>query len=491
MSPLDQHRLPIIEAIRNYLGVGRIHMPGHKGGTGVAEAFLSLVGRNAFEADVVGVEGLDDFHAPDGCIAEAQSLAAEAWGADHTFFLVNGTSCGLHTLIMALCGVGDELIIPRNAHRSVVGGLILSGARPVYMEPDIEETLGLPLGVSPQTVEKALAGHPNARGVLIVNPTYYGVVSDVRAIAEIVHARGLPLVVDEAHGAHLGFHPDLPFSSLQQGADAVAQGVHKTAGSLSQGSMLHLKGDRVPVGRVRRYLRILQTTSPSYLILGSLDAARFLLANEGARRLQQVLDFARRITAEVGAMAQAGMGVKCLDLDFSRGSFRTDPTRIVINVGESGLSGYALERALRYQCGIQIELSDFANIVLLLSLGDTAEIIDAFLSAFKWVVSGAACTSAAAACPTGHTAGLLPPTPPMILSPALAFARPTRPMRLEEATNLVSGEMVAAYPPGVPVIYPGEQLTPPVIAYLRQARKTGVHLQGAEDGGLEFINVID
>ncbi|MDI6907207.1 MAG: aminotransferase class I/II-fold pyridoxal phosphate-dependent enzyme [Thermoanaerobacterales bacterium] len=491
MTSPDQSRLPIVEAIRDYLGVGRIHMPGHKGGTGVAEPFLSLVGYGAFQADVVGVEGLDDFHAPHGCIAEALALAAEAWGADHTFFLVNGTSCGLHALVLALCGPGDELIIPRNVHRSVVGALILSGARPVYMEPDLEESFGLPLGVSPRTVEKTVAQHPEAKGVLIVGPTYYGVIPDIRAIAEIAHAHGLPLLVDEAHGAHLGFHPGLPPSSLQQGADAVAQGVHKTAGSFSQGSILHLQGERVPVERVRGYLRILQTTSPSYLILGSLDAARFLLANEGHNRLQRVLNMAARITAEVGTMERTGTGVRCLNPDFLQGPFRTDPTRIVINVRETGLSGHKVERVLRYEHGVQIELSDFSNIVLLLSPGDTPETIDAFLTAFKQVISGAPGASPTPAREAGLAGGLLPPTPPMVLIPAHAFGRPARRVRLDEAAGLVSAEMVAAYPPGVPVIYPGERLTPPVIAYLARARDAGVHLQGAEDGRLEFINVID
>ncbi len=499
-TALDQRCLPILEAVQRYYGVHRIHMPGHKGGPGASDPCRALFGPGVYQADLVGIEELDDFHSPTGCIAEAQALAAQAWGADHSFFLVNGTSCGLQALILALCGPGDELIIPRTVHRSVVGGLILSGAVPVYLDPEVEPIFGLALGVTPESVDAALRAHPGARGVLIVSPTYYGVTSNVRAIAEVAHRHGVPLLVDEAHGAHLGFGPDVPASSIQQGADGAAQGVHKTAGSLSQASILHLKGDRVPVSRVRHFLRLLQTTSPSYLLLTSLDGARWMLANEGPRRLAAVVGFAQRIREAVESWGASGAGLRWLHLDPATGPFGTDPTRLTINVRQTGLTGYYVERTLRWEFGVQIELSDLGNIVLLLSVGDTPEVIEAFIASFGRIVreaperrvagGGGGGNGGSGPGPSG-LAGTLPPAPPMVLSPATASNRATTRVDLDRACGLVSGEMIAVYPPGIPVIYPGERITPEVAGYLRQAVAAGLRVQGAEDARLETIRVID
>ncbi len=487
-------------------------MPGHKGGGGAAGPCQDLFGPGVYQADLVGIEELDDFHSPTGCIAEAQALAAEAWGADRSFFLVNGTSCGIQALILALCGPGDELIIPRTVHRSVVGGLILSGAVPVYMDPELEPGFGLALGVTPESVERTLSAHPKAKGVLIVSPTYYGVVSDIRSIAAVAHAHGVPLLVDEAHGAHLGFCPGLPASAIQQGADGAAQGVHKTAGSLSQASILHLKGDRIPVRRVRHYLRLLQTTSPSYLLLASLDGARWLLVNEGSRRLGAVIGLAREIRAAIDSWGGPRCGLRWLEFDPADGPFGTDPTRVTINLRETGLTGHYVERTLRREFSVQIELSDLGNIVLLLSVGDTPGAIRAFIGAFgrivreapaRWASSGsgghgpdAGASREAGHGPSPHPgqaglAGTLPPTPPMVLTPAAASGRETSPLDLNRACGRISGEMIAAYPPGIPVIYPGERITPAVVTYLRQAVESGIRLQGAEDSALGTIRVIE
>lgn len=489
MTPAPrQDRTPILSAIQGYLGTTRIHMPGHKGGAGASRFIRELIGEKAFQADLVGVEGLDDYHAPSGCIAEAQALAAAAWGADHSFFVVNGTSCGLHALILSVCGPGDELIVPRTVHRSVVGALVLSQARPVFLQPMQEPTFGLPLGLAPDTVAQAIEDHPAARGVLIVSPTYHGVIPDVAAIAEAAHARGLPLLVDEAHGAHLGFHPDLPPSSITLGADGVAQGVHKTAGSLSQASMVHLKGDRLSVERVRAFLRLLQTTSPSYLLLASLDAARHFLVNEGRARLGEVLSLSGWIRAEV----ERRSGLKCLTA--SEGSFGIDPTRLTINVTGCDLCGHDLERRLRREYGVQIELSDLANIVLLLSIGDTRDAIDDFLEAMADLIARA-CGGLPPGGPTESVrrglGACLPPTPPMALSPAEAFLRAARTVEPADARGLISGEMLAVYPPGIPAVYPGEVLTDAVVDYLLEARDLGLPIQGADDHRLRQLRIID
>lgn len=462
-------------------------MPGHKGGPGAAGPCLDLFGPGVYRADLVGIEEMDDFHAPSGCIAEAQALAAQAWGADQSFFLVNGTSCGLQALVLAVCGPGDKLVIPRTVHRSVVGGLILSGAIPVYIEPEVNPDFGLALGVTPAAVDRALAANPDAKGVLIVSPTYYGVVSDISSIAAVAHRYGVPLLVDEAHGAHLGFSPDVPESAIHIGADGAAQGAHKTIGSLSQASILHLKGDRIPASRVRHYLRLLQTTSPSYVLLASLDGARWLLANEGSQRLRRVLDLAGTVRGAVEELGGERRGLRWLELDPATGPFGTDPTRVTINLAGTGLTGHYVERTLRWEFGVQIELSDAGNIVLLLSLGDTAESIGAFTGAFRRIIEEAP----AAPGPASGLTGTLPPTPPMVMSPAEASVRPAARVAIGRAQGQVSGEMIAAYPPGIPVIYPGEVFTPEVVDYLRRAVAAGVRLQGAEDPSIETVRVME
>lgn len=276
-----QQRAPLIEALTGYAGVTRFHMPGHRGGTGADPLIISLLGAKAFSNDVTGVLGMDDLHEPHGCIQEAEELAAEAFGADKTFMSVNGTSSAIQTMVLASLNEGDTLIIPRNVHKSILSAIIISGARPAFVLPSFDRYLGFAQGVEERSIAQCLAENPSAKAALLVNPTYYGTSVDLTPIAERLHEEGIVLLVDEAHGPHFRFHPKLPKPALDAGADAVAQGAHKIIGALTQASFLHVKGDRIDPARIKAMFQFLTTTSPSYLLMALLDAARRHMAMIG------------------------------------------------------------------------------------------------------------------------------------------------------------------------------------------------------------------
>jgi arginine decarboxylase len=282
---LNQTQTPIL-AILKASGArdhAPFYAPGHKRGRGASPQLQNLLGLQALRVDLPELPELDNLFAPEGVIQEAQTLAAEAFGAEQTYFLANGSTCGIEAAILATCGPGDKIIVPRNAHRSVIAGLVLAGAMPVFVEPQYAPELGLVLGISADAIASALHRHPDTRAVLVVSPTYHGICSDIAAIAHLAHAHHLPLLVDEAHGAHFGFHPHLPSTALGQGADLVVQSTHKLLGALTQASMLHTQGHRINRSRLQAALQLTQSTSPSYLLLASLDAARHQMATGGAR----------------------------------------------------------------------------------------------------------------------------------------------------------------------------------------------------------------
>ena len=283
MPVFAQTDTPLLAAMNNYVKSGAIpfHTPGHKQGKGMHHELEAIVGRNALALDLALMAELDDLHEPHGCIKAAQDLAAELYGADHSFFVVNGTTGGIYAMILTIAGPHDKIIVPRNAHRSIIGGIILSGAVPVFMNPEVDLELGLAMGVTPETVEQALHQHPDAKGVLIINPTYYGVATDLKKIVEIVHKRNIPVVVDEAHGPHLHFSDKLPLQALDAGADICAQSTHKIIGAMTQCSIVHCREGRINVPRLKAMLQLVQSTSPNYILMASLDVARMQMATEG------------------------------------------------------------------------------------------------------------------------------------------------------------------------------------------------------------------
>lgn len=481
-------KTPIINALKQYTTdhTIRFHMPGHKGREVSHPALLDLLGSEVFAADVTNVPGMDDLHQVHGVIKEAQQLAAEAYGADYTYFLINGSSCGLQALILATCNPGDKILVPRNMHRSILSGIILSGAIPVYYLPEYEHSFDIALGTTPETINHYLNLHPDIKAVMLINPTYHGITSNIPAIAEIVHRRNIPLLIDEAHGSHLRFHQDLPQSALAGGADATVHGTHKMLPAFTQASMLHTKGTRINRERLEATLRILQSTSTSYLLLASLDGARAQMVEQGNTLLQKSLDMANYLRNSINELADYSvLGKEILG---QPGAHGLDQTKVTISTKNIGITGTKAEKWLRQRHHIQVEMSSIYNLLLIVGAGNNIGDIDCFLSALQqlkdWVQEN---NFTAKDLITIHPVGTIPK---MALSPREAFAATIIPLPLEQAVGRISAETIASYPPGIPVICPGEVITKEVVEYLLVIRELGMHFQGCIDAKLQLIRVI-
>lgn len=482
MQRLDQNRTPLFDALKRYKERQTVafHVPGHKHGKGLKE-FTDYVGENLMWLDVNGMEDLDNVCNPVGVIKETQQLAAEAFGADYAYFLVNGTSSGVQAMIMAACEPGDEIIIPRNAHKSTIGGIILSGAIPVYIQPEINHDLGIAMGVSVSSVKAAIEAHPYAKAIFLINPTYYGVASDLKAIVELAHENDMMVLVDEAHGAHLGFHPDFPMSAMMAGADMSAVSMHKTGGSMTQSSMLLLKGDKLDPGYVKSVLNLTQTTSASYVLMASLDVARKQLATKGRQMLDEVLRLSRTARNKINEIP--GLRAFGKEVTGTPGSFAFDETKLGVNVMGLGLTGFEVESLLRKRYDIQVEMADLYNILAIVSLGDDEISIAKLVDGLRGI----------AADHGGHTiknATRSPIMPDLIVSPRDAYYSRKKVVRLEDAEGEISGEMVMAYPPGIPVVCPGERITAEIIDYIKALKNEKCQLQGTEDPYADYIKVL-
>ncbi len=478
-----QERTPLFDAIKNYINSGIIpfHVPGHKQGRGLPE-LEAYVGHNVLAMDLTCLPDLDNIINPLGCIKEAQDLAARAFGADHTFFLVNGTTSGIQAMIMAVCQPGDKIIIPRNAHKSAIGGLILSGADPIYVDPEINRDFGFSMAVTPERVERALREHPDAKAVFLINPTYYGPAPDLRRIVDIAHSRKIPVIVDEAHAAHFPFHSELPLSAMQAGADISACSTHKMVGSMTQSSFLLLREGLVSPKRVKAVLNLTQTTSPSYVLLASLDVARKQMATRGRELLDHTLQLARHVREQLASI----QGYTLLDETTigQPGCFALDLTKVTVNVQGLGISGYEMETILRRDYGIQVELSDLYNIILLITIGDNRDTVDRLLCAMRDIADRRTIKNVVKYCPP------LPAIPTMEVLPREAFYSATKVVPLADAEGEVSAEIIMAYPPGIPLVCPGELLTREIIEYVGVLKREHAELQGTEDPHVEYIKVL-
>ena len=477
-------------------GTLAFHTPGHKQGLGAHALLRELVTEAGLREEVSLMEELDDLHEPTGCIEEAQDLAAALYGADAAFFAVNGTTGAIHAMLVAALSPGDAVLVPRNVHRSVFGGLVLADARPVYIEPIVDEALGIAHGLSTEAVREACRLHPEAKALLLVSPTYYGVASDVRAIAEIVHAAGMALLVDEAHGAHLAFSDDLPESAIAAGADLVAQSTHKLLGAMTQASLLLLREGRIEKGRVERAMSLLTSTSPNYLLLASLDIARLQMAEAGAAHLARAVGLARKLRREVNAtpglfsFGEERMG--------GAGAFALDPLKLTVTVTGLGLTGAEAAHILRHEHKIEAELFDAQNVLFLLTYADTEESAGRLLAALRSLAQrrtahGATAAAAAGAVPDGRKAQAavrLPAAPPVSIPPREAFYRRSVPCRLREAAGRIAAETIAFYPPGIPVICTGEVFTAEVCRYIEAMAAAGLKVTGASDTSLRTLRVV-
>ena len=486
----DQQKAPLYDAVVDYALKNKVsfHTPGHKHGQGIAKNFRQLVGEKVFQLDLSVMTEVDSLHEPSSVIQEAQMLAAKAYGADYSFFLVNGTTGGNHAMILSVCDPGDKILVPRNAHKSVISGIILAGAEPVYLMPRIDETLDLILNLTPEQVEEGLRAHPDAKAVLVTSPTYFGLTADLEAIAEVVHKHDKILLVDEAHGPHLHFHPSLPKSAMDSGADLCVQSSHKHLPALSQGSVLHVKGVRVDIMRLKTTLQMLQTTSPSYVILSSLDVARRQMALEGERLLESTL----RLVEDTRKKINQIPGLSCVTRDQIKEKFPgldLDATKLVISTKGIQYAGYDLAKILNSEYGIQVEFADFRNVLLFVSVGNTAKDMKKLTSALAKIVVDY--KDLFLNQKKRRSINFPSFVPQKAMNPREALYRLTRKMPFKRSVGKICAEIVCPYPPGIPVLCPGEVVTQEIYEYLLRVLDSGCRVNGQSDGRLQTIKVLE
>ena len=486
---LDQREAPYIEAVLRYRAAGltSFHTPGHKGGKGAPELLRDLLGDKCLRVETAMAGGVEDTRESTHLIRLAEDYAAEAWGSDRSWFLVNGSTSGIHALILTLCGPGDEVIVPRNAHKSMLAGLIFSGAWPVYLEPGVDPLWGIPLTVGASAAERALAEHPAARALFVTSPTYNGLGSDLAAMATAAHAAGVPFVTDQAWGPHLRFCPELPVDAMTAGADAAVVSTHKLISGITQTSVLMARAERVNLARLDSMVAMTQSTSPQVLMYASIDAARQQMATRGADLWRGAIAEAQWARTRIDGLA----GMRCLGEEalapHAVASF--DPTRLTISACDLGIGGYDLETALRDDYRIAIEAADPLNVVLNVTYGDTHADLENLVSALRdFAARRAAATVGPASC-----AGILAHTPgftTQVLSPREAFFAPSVALPLAKCRARVSAEMVTPYPPGIPVLGPGEAISDEIVAYLQEGARIGLKVHGPEDRTLSTLRVV-
>lgn len=456
----------------------RLHMPGHVGGRGMNDGLRQMA-----ELDVTEIEGMDDFHLPQGIIAASQQLLAKAVGAEESFYLVNGASSGIQALFMSMLNEGEAVLIPRNCHRSFYGGLVLSGAMPVYIPSRIENELGMELAVDETDIEICLGQYPEVKAVFITSPSYLGTGSDIESIAAAAQKYNKMVLVDEAHGGHFPFHEDYPLPALAQGAAASVNGLHKTWPVLNQGGCLHIHKGFHEKERLRQAVSLLTTTSPSYPLLASMELARMYMEQNGRQHLEQALQWSRSCQQKINQIK----GLRCHneELKGRSGVKGVDPLKMVITMPGLPLSGYQMGHILRTKYHIQLEMESRHLILAMFSLLHDRSDWERLYLALREIAADYKSDGEKKM----HMEPL--PVPQVILSPRKAFQSAKRQVILRDSLNLISGEMVAVYPPGIPCLLPGERITAEILDYLHYVIKSGARIQGPKEPDLKNILVID
>ena len=478
---LNQNKAPVYEALCQYREnrIVSFDVPGHKQGKG-NPVLTEFLGKQCMSVDVNSMKPLDNLCHPVSVIKEAEELMADAFGAAHAFFMVNGTSSAVQAMIMSVCKRGDKIIMPRNVHRSSINALIVCGAVPVYVNPGVNKQLGIPLGMSVDSVKRAIKQHPDAKAIIVNNPTYYGVCSNLREIVRIAHEAGMKVLVDEAHGTHFYFGDYMPLSAMSVGADMAAVSMHKTGGSLTQSSAL-LLGEGISEGYVRQIINLTQTTSASYLLLSSLDISRRNLALNGKAIFERVTTLANYGIKEINKLG----GLYAFSRELINGDtiFDFDPTKISVHTRDIGLAGIEVYDILRDKYEIQIEFGDIGNILAIVSVGDKILNIERLISALYEVKRLYSKSSA----------GMLDHEyiePVVVCSPQEAFYSKKIQLPLKETLGRICAEFVMCYPPGIPILAPGELITKDALEYIIYAKEKGCNLTGAEDINTEKINIM-
>lgn len=461
----------------------QFHIPGHKKGQGMDKDFKNFIGDNALSIDLINIAPLDDLHHPHGIIKEAQEIAAEAFGADYTFFSVQGTSGAIMAMVMSVCQPGDKIIVPRNVHQSILSSIIFAGATPIFIHPEMDTKIGIAHGITTKSVKKALEQHGDASAVLVINPTYYGISADLKEIVDLVHQYNIPVLVDEAHGVHIHFHDQLPLSAMQAGADISATSMHKLGGSLTQSSILNVRKGLVNPKRIQSVLSMLTTTSTSYILLSSLDTARRNLAINGKEMLTKAIDIAIKARTQINEIP----GLYCPGEDIlgTEATFDFDPTKLLISVKDLGITGYEVEKWLRQEHNIEVELSDLYNILCIITIGDSSENVAALIGALQQLAKKHENNGK-----KNNVVVKLPKIPALSLSPRDAFYAETDIIPLEMSAGHITAEFVMVYPPGIPILLPGEIITEDNIQFIKQNLSAGLPVQGPEDETFATIKVI-
>ena len=483
---MKQNKTPLYEAMKKYIDdkAMAFHTPGHKQGKGADVELKEMITPEGLKMEVSLMEELDDIHGATTCIKEAQDLASDLYNADESRFFVNGTTGAIHAMILTAVNPGEKIIVPRNAHRSVLGALVLSGAKPVFMQPEIDETLGISMSVTPSEVERVIKENLDAKAVLMVYPTYYGVAGDIQKISNLVHQYNMLLLVDEAHGPHLKFSDKLPIQALDAGADIVAQSTHKIIGSMTQTSLLHMRAERVDLERFNKMCSLVQSTSPNYLLMASLDIARKQMATNGKVLVNQAVQLAEDLRREINAIPN----LYCFGNEYmnSEGKFALDVTKITVCLRKLGITGAQAEQILRHKYKIQCELSDMYNLLFIISYADTKKECDYLLNALKSLAKD---FENKEHLPLVQIS--LPQIPLQILSPRDAMFKSTKKILFKDSVDKIAGELITFYPPGIPVIYPGEKITQEIIDYVLLQKKHGGNIIGPEDQTLNFFRVVE
>lgn len=481
MPYLSQTSAPIQEALERMKRARLVpfDVPGHKRGRGNPE-LVAFLGSACLDVDVNSMKMLDNLCHPVSVIRDAECLAAEAFRAAHAFFMVSGTTGSVQAMVLSAVGRGDKIIMPRNVHRSAINALILCGAIPIYVNPGIDDTLGIALGMRVEDVVAAIARHPDAKAVFVNNPTYYGICSDLRAITELAHTHGMKVLVDEAHGTHLYFSDRLPVAAMDAGADMAAISMHKSGGSLTQSSLL-LCSDSMPLGYVHQIINITQTTSASYLLLASLDISRRNLALRGREVVDKIIDLVAYARDEINAIGDYyAYGRELID---GAAVFDFDTTKLSIFTRPTGLAGIEVYDILRDDYDIQTEFGDIANLLAYVSVGDRPKDIERLVAALAEIRRNYRKDPS-------KTLKMEYIDPVVVCGPQDAFYAEKESLPIAKSCGRVCSEFVMCYPPGIPILAPGEQITEEILTYIRYAKKKGCQITGPEDMSIQYLNVM-
>lgn len=467
---MEQERAPLYEAVSKYIKRKMIpfHMPGHSQGKGAPKILKRLFGEKFFDFDLTEVSGLDYLHYAQGVIREAENLASSLYGTEATIFLVNGTTAGVHAMILDSVKENEKIIIGRNSHRSVIGGILLAKAKPIFVQPEFNEEFGIITNVTPESIERAIKANPDAKAVLVTTPNYYGLQGRIRDIIEIAHRNGMRALVDEAHGAHFPFNPKFPRSAIYLGADLVTQSAHKTLPTLTQTSFLHIPSKGVNIDRIEQILSIIESSSPSYIFMTALDVARREMALHGREMWDKAIEVAEYARERISALD----GFKVITKEIVNGKdvYAFDPIKLTINVQELGYSGFEFEHILNKN-GIEIELADLQNVLLFITVGTSKRDIDALVSVLKRIE------------PRKEKSNVkmpeFPEAPQFAMLPFEAFQREFEVVSLKEARGRISWGIVAPYPPGIPVLAPGMIINEECIEFTQEVFEKGGLVQGS------------